>query len=211
MWRLPRAFQERDFIRESREEDEAAIRAYGARILSLLESPWPFAEGKRNELDPRGLTLTPQAKNFWRDYFDHIEKQSGPGGELDGVKDFAAKSAEQAARIAGVLTIVADPGAVAIELREMESGALLADWHLQEAARLTTGARIDPRLSRASKMLTWLKTQGSEYLHLRRVLQFGPKSLRTKTLAVDAMNVLAEHGHVIHDPGRNAYRLRNAA
>jgi hypothetical protein len=40
------------FYRDTAPEDDAAIRAYGARILSILEAPWPLADD-RNELTPR--------------------------------------------------------------------------------------------------------------------------------------------------------------
>jgi hypothetical protein len=41
--------------------DDAAIRAYGARILSLLEAPWPLAERSGNKLAPCALTITDDA------------------------------------------------------------------------------------------------------------------------------------------------------
>ena len=43
--------------RETAPEDERHIKAYGARILSMLEASWPLAEGKRNELEPRELAI----------------------------------------------------------------------------------------------------------------------------------------------------------
>ena len=49
------------FYRDPLPEDDAAIRAYGARILSILEAPWPLAEGRRNELEPRVLRMTEEA------------------------------------------------------------------------------------------------------------------------------------------------------
>lgn len=199
------------FYRETRHEDESAIRHYGGHILTLLESPWPLAEGKRNELAPPTLTIEPNAQAVWRQYHDHIEAQCKPGGELDGVRDFAAKSAEQAARIAAILTIIRNPQSLTVELPEMQAGTKLADWHLYEAARLTSGARISPKLEAASRMLEWLKGQEQQPVHLRRILQFGPKALRTKSVAVDALNILAEHGYLSHDADLSAYRLAGAA
>ena len=49
------------FYRDTAPEDDAAIRSYGARILSILEAPWPLAEGRRNELEPRALTIADDA------------------------------------------------------------------------------------------------------------------------------------------------------
>jgi Protein of unknown function (DUF3987) len=88
--------------------DDAAIKAYGARLLSILEAEPALAEGKRNELDPRALPLSAAATTAWIAFHDHIEKQLGPGAPLAPIKGFAAKAAEHAARIAGVITIVED-------------------------------------------------------------------------------------------------------
>jgi hypothetical protein len=43
--------------READPQDEAAIRSYGARLLSILEAPAKMSEGKRNELEPRALEM----------------------------------------------------------------------------------------------------------------------------------------------------------
>ena len=93
---------------DTRPADEAAIHAYGARLLHLLETPWPTGEGKRNELDPPELVFDPAAERLWRDFFNHVERQSGAGGDLDPIRDLASKAAELAARIAGVISVVSD-------------------------------------------------------------------------------------------------------
>ena len=109
--------------RETEPADEAAIKAYGARLLSLLETPWPLASGKANELDPRPLSMSADCAAAWRAFFDHVESQSGPGQGLNGIRDFAAKAAEHAARIAGVLTVIQDRNATEISWSALK-GAL---------------------------------------------------------------------------------------
>ena len=52
--------------RDASPEDDAAIRAYGARILSILEAPWPLADGRKNELAPRALTIADDAASMAR-------------------------------------------------------------------------------------------------------------------------------------------------
>ena len=81
---------------------------YGARVLSILEAELALAPGKRSELDPRVLPIASEAAIIWRDFHDHVETQCGADSPLALVRDFAAKAAEHAARIAGVLTIVED-------------------------------------------------------------------------------------------------------
>jgi hypothetical protein len=142
----PQSLSGTRLFRATRPEDDAAIRSYGARILSILESEWPLAEGRRCELDLPSLIMSDDAATHWREYFDHIEKQSGVGGDLDSIRDFAAKAAEQAARIAGVLTVISNPNSIEIGFDEMPDAVVLTDWHVAECLRLTNGNQVDKRL-----------------------------------------------------------------
>src|SRR6185437_12968941 len=63
------------FWRESSEAGEAAIKRYGASILSILEKPLPLVDGKTNELSPRILPLAHDARKIWIGFADHIEAQ----------------------------------------------------------------------------------------------------------------------------------------
>lgn len=184
------------FYRDTVPEDDAAIRSYGARILSILEAPWPLAEGCRNELEPRVLTIADDAADSWRAFYDHIEGQCGQGNDLRPVQDFAAKIAEHAARIAGVLTIIDDFRATEIGIDAMHSSLTLADWYVNEAVRLQRAARTDPRLIRAQQLLDWMRERGEAVINFREIVQFGPSAIRTKTSAEEAVSVLTAHGWI---------------
>lgn len=183
-------------FREPRQEDETIIKAYGARLLSILEGPWPLAPGKDNELAPRVLAIGDKAMVIWRAFYDHVERQTGPGSDLVSVRDFASKAAEHAARIAGVLTIVRDQAAAAIDTEEMQSAVVLADWHVNEVLRIHSG-RVDRRLLYAHQLLNWLTEEAVERqtdtIPFRDILRFGPNATRTKAKADEAIAVLVEH------------------
>jgi Protein of unknown function (DUF3987) len=193
--------------RETKPEDDAAIRSYGARILSILESEWPLVEGQRCELDPPSLGMSDEAAAHWREYFDHIERQSGVGGDLDSIRDFAAKAAEQAARIAGVLTIISDPTALEIGVHEMRDAVVLTDWHVAECLRLTNANLVDKRLVRANRLLEWMKAQPAGAISLRHMLQYGPNGIRSKQKAEEALKILVDHGQILNDEKTQRYRL----
>jgi len=196
------------FHRDPDPADDAAIRAYGARILSLLEAPLPLADGARNELEPRALTLDPDAKAALVAFADHIEGQSGSAEGLRPIGDLAAKAAEHAARIAGVLTIVADRGASTIRLDAMAGAITLADWYVNEALRLHHAGRRDPKLVRAKALLDWLQKRGGPEVTPRDVVRLGPAATRTKEPADDALAVLGSHGWVVEASARpRVYRL----
>jgi len=177
-------------------DDDAAIKAYGARLLHILEAEPALAEGKRNELAPRALPLSAEATVAWITFHDHIEKQLGPRASLAPIKAFAAKAAEHAARIAGVLTIVEEIYAKEIGFEAMRGALTLMDWYINEALRIEQGGIIDPKLHRAAALLEWLQAQPAENVTFRDILQLGPNQLRTKGVADEALAILAAHGWI---------------
>jgi hypothetical protein len=197
----PASMAGKRFYREGAPEDEAAIVAYAARIFALLQTRWPLAEGKTNELEPRVLPMTSGAMEVWTTFFNHVEAQSGPGGDLDPITDLAAKAAEHAARVAGIITLVENPDSVEIHEAVMECGVALVDWYLAEALRLARAGRTDPKLLKAQELLGWLQAQKGDVL-FRDILQFGPGSLRLKSEAEAALNTLESHGWVREVPSR---------
>jgi hypothetical protein len=181
--------------RNTEAADEDTIRAYGARILSILESPWPMADGERNELAPPALTLDAGAFGVWKEFHNGVEVRCGQNSELAVIADFAAKAAEQAARIAGVLTIVDDHLATEIKTATMCDAVIIAGWYVNETLRLQQAARTDPKLVRAQRLLDWLQQHGSE-IDLRDILRFGPAHERTKAAAYETLQILIAHGWV---------------
>jgi hypothetical protein len=195
--------------RDPHPNDEAAIHAFGACILSILETPPPLTPGARNELEPRVLSMSADAERYWKACHDNIERQSGKGGELAIIGDFAAKAAEHAARIAGVLTIFERINAAAIADEAMEWGIKLIEWYLGEATRLAQASRTDARLLRAQALLDWLQARSEDTFQVRDALRLGPAALRTKAAAEEAVRILTEHywiGEVSQRP--RIFRLR---
>ena len=78
-------------------------------MLKIFEIPQPAANAIGNELTPRELPLSIEARELWIAFHDEIERDMGKGGRFAEMQDVGSKSAEQAARIAGVLAIVDDP------------------------------------------------------------------------------------------------------
>ena len=183
--------------REPCPQAAATIKAYGARLLSILEAEPALEHGTRNELAPRALTISADATEVWRAFYNHIEGQCGAGNELAPIGDFAAKAAEHAARIAGVITIVEDLHAREIGLDAMQGAVVLADWYVCEALRLQQAGRTDPKLKRAAKLLEWLQGQPGGMASFREMLRLGPSAVRTKAAAEEALTILAAHGWTV--------------
>ena len=170
---------------------------YFGRMMSLLETPLPLAENSQNQLSPRQLPLDPAAKNTWIGFHDHIEKLCRDGEPLHPIKGFAAKAAEHAARLAGMLALVDDLHISTIQPRHIEAGIELAQFYLGEALRLFNSAAENPDLVLAEKLIIWAKDKSHPLISLPLVYQSGPNGIRDKATAKRIIKILADHDRLI--------------
>jgi putative DNA primase/helicase len=106
-------------------------------------------------LTPPTLCLSGAAKRDWISYHDDVEGELGGSGDFGNVQDFAAKTAENAARIAALLHIFEHGPGGEISQNLMQAGAALASWHLFEAKRIigaTEAPQIDFRCPPAARL-----------------------------------------------------------
>jgi hypothetical protein len=182
-------------------ESDANIKRYGARLLDILERPLPLAVGTHNELAPRKVALSQDARRLWIGFHDHVEQRLRQGGELEPVRGLANKLPEHAARIAAVLALINDIEAGAICALDMESGIAMAQHYATEAMRLLGSSRVDSDLYEAQRLLTWLHTTWREpHVSLPDIYQFGPNSIRDKRRARNIAAILEDHGWLISAP-----------
>ena len=190
------------YWREPRQESEAAIKRYGARLLDILERKFPLVEGKLNELSPRELPLSQEARQQWKAFADHVESQVGPHGDLNPIKGLANKLPEHAARLAGVMTLVANIEAVEVAVDYMGSAIELTEFYANEALRLYGANHCDPDLLLAAKTLDWLKSYwDGELIPLSKLYQLGPSAIRDAGTAKRIVNILEGHGWLISVKG----------
>jgi putative DNA primase/helicase len=166
------------------------MQAFHARVRLLLDIPFPLDSDGR--LAPPVLPLSRAAKVVWVKYHDTIERALAPAGQFDGITDFAAKSAEQAARIAACFHLF-EGGSPTGEIAEatLLNASVVAHWHLSETLRITglVGEPEDMRLAR--KLDTWLRKQVGP-VPLEDSLQRTPGPLRKAATRDKAMAVLEE-------------------
>lgn len=183
----------RPYVAESLRDDEALVQ-FTERIRSLLQRQLPLKDGTRNELTPRPLTLTAEAKDKWIQVHDAIEKSVGPNGKFATCKPWASKAAEQCLRIAGVLTLIEDPDARQIEVSTIDRAAELALWHLNEAARLAGTAELSHEVRDAEAVLEWCHSTGRAMVYSREALRLGPARIRERARFGEAMKELVRAG-----------------
>ncbi len=151
-----------------------ALNAFNRRLSELLEQPLSFDDTGTLVLET--LTLTPQATQAWRQYHDHIEAEMGLSGDLFNVRDIAAKSADNAARLAGLFHIFeGHHGEVGPDT--FTRAAALATWHLNEARRFVGGIALPEPMQDAERVWGWLlancNATGGE-IGVRDIRQRGP-------------------------------------
>lgn len=188
------------FWREPAGDSQSLLNRYSQRLLEMLRTPLSIKPGTSNELELPAIDFEPSAKALWLAFSDHIESGLGNGAELEGVRFFAAKSAEHAARLAGVLTLVEDPLAVTISAANMEASISLAEHYLSEWQRLSDSASARPEIIEAERLLAWIGTWPLDVVGLPEIYQRGPNSIRDKKAAQAAVTLLEEHGWLIREP-----------
>ena len=174
--------------------NDRIIENFAARIITCLETDLPVAENSRNRLAPRTLPLMTDARALLQEYALNIERLQAPGETLSTVTAFASKSAEQAARIAGVLTLFDNLDAQGVESAAVQCGIDLAQYYLSEAQRLADAAIIPLEIQHAEKLRIWLQNNWTEPLiSIRIIVWKGPGELRDAKKAKKAVEVLEQH------------------
>jgi len=184
-----------------------SLAAFQKRIRELLDANLPLDEQGR--LSPTLLRLSPGAFSIWREYHDEIEHELRPLGDYATVCDFAAKSAENAARIAGCVHVFEGaPGAILHET--MQRAVALARWYLREALRVLDVLDEPQAWTDARLLDNWLAEAGDS--PVRDVLRLGPAPLRDKARRNAAIEVLSDLGRArIERDGRRQTLARNPA
>lgn len=186
-------------------QDYGALDRFEARLLRILRTPMPMNPDTR-ELTPRRLALRSDARVLLVAYADWIELEQRPEGRFAHVTAYASKSAEQAARIAGVLTLVEDLEAQEVSAEAMKKGLDLALYYLEEAVRLADAAAVSEETAQAEALRTWLlerwpdlalsKKRSPDKVTPRDVVQWGPGVLRETIKVKKAFAILEEFGWV---------------
>jgi hypothetical protein len=155
-------------------------------------------EPQTRELTTRVLPLSDGARTILVSFADVIEVAQAPGGNLAHVTGSASKAAEQAARMAGVLTLWRDLDAREVKPGDMKDAIALAQFYLGDAARLATFSTVSVEFERAEELRKWLldSWQHSEVM-ARDVVQHGPNPLRETSKARAALVCLERHGWLV--------------
>lgn len=193
--------------KECSPDSDAALLQFKGKLIGMLGADLPLQDGTRNQLSPNRLTLSHDAKALLVQYYDATEQAQKPNGKLASVQSYASKSAEQAARIAGVLALWENQGANQINGLTMANGIALAQFYLGEAKRLADVAIVSEVTAQAELLRVWLlEVWAKQEVMPSDIAQHGPNSLRETSKAKAALEILAKHGWVVRLPPNTTIR-----
>jgi len=173
---------------ESAATDPAITRFWDV-VAELIRQPLPTNDA--GELEPETLAITGPAYEAWINVHDAIEEQLSPHGELSVIREFAAKAADNAARIAAVLAYVetrAEPTA-----EHINRAAALAEYYLKTMIQRTQDAANSTTEHEARELADWIRENGGE-LHADSFNKL-PAAYRKAQKARSLLALLVDYGH----------------
>ena len=178
--------------------DSSSIAAFGLRLGTILQTPMKMDE-KTRELQPKTLRLSDEARALLIKFSDIIEAEQAKNESLSDITGTASKSAEQAARISGVLTMWSDLDATEVTAETMKDAINLAQFYLSEALRLADEAVITKDFKQAETLRKWLlETWKEPHILPNDIVQKAPiRALRNRQATTKAIATLVEAGWLL--------------
>ena len=182
-----------------------ALTRFNERTSELLAMPVHVDDD--GGLEVTTLRLAPAAKTVWIAFHDRIEAELVTGGSLVDVRDVAAKTADNAVRLAAIFQVF-EHGIGTVGLPAFESGARIAEWHLHESRRVFGLLAQPEENAMAAKLDTWLldysKAHHVTTVPVSAVQKAGPGKLRSKATLGSAISELEalDRVRLIKGPGK---------
>jgi len=142
------------------------------------------------------LEISPQANKRNIEFYKEVELQSGLSGKYHGVRFFASKSAEQARRIAGVISLFENSEAEEIDEVDMERGVCLSHWYLEEVLRINNNENLEENQKNEDIVIGFLeKRESASTRDMLRVIS--PRYLRKSKELLPVLHRLESSGKII--------------
>lgn len=154
---------------------------------------------------PALLDLSPQARAEWIRFHDEVERELGARGTFRGVRDVAAKAAENAALLSALFHVLEHGASGTIAAEEIRAAACIVGWHLNEARRLLADLDTPPSIAAAIRLDSWLRNEAqandTDRVPTKRIYQYGPNCVRDSRDLRAALAILAERGRARMEEG----------
>jgi hypothetical protein len=141
-----------------RPEDLAAIGRYHAAIDNLLAESWEAEEDGGLVLP--AIRPTQSAMALWEEAYNDIEAEMSDSGDYETIRASASKSAENIARMAGVMAVFLGQSEITVDT--MERAIVLGDYYLEQYLRHGQSGKRFVIEDQAIRLLDWLRSLGKE-------------------------------------------------
>ncbi len=187
----PKSTQGRRLFQES-PEHWPALAKFHRQLANLLNTPIRLDEF--GQLNPIVLDLDREAKDVWISFYNTVESELAPGGDMAEARDVASKAGDNAARLAALFHIF-DQGPVGtIGPDDMQRAARVITWHLYEARRFLNQIAVPEAVNNAMMLENWLldrcKTENVKTIPISWLYKSAPNRLRKKTAQEAALGEL---------------------
>jgi hypothetical protein len=190
------------FSREPASAALAILARFTAQMTAAMARPMPLRQGTRNELAPRTLRMSPDARALWIEFSDHVEGLLKPGAALEPISGFAAKMPEHAARLAAVVTWWQDQDAASVDTTTLRGAMELVQYYADEHLRLHQASVVPPDIAAAQLVLDWLQKRWEQpVISVRDICRSGPNSIRVAKRARELVKILEDHHWLSKVPG----------
>ena len=202
--------------RETNLGQQPAIIAFNQRMSRICERDLPTTPDAPQELKPREISLSSEAKKAWIEFHNENERDLAPEMPFESIRGFANKAPEHAARLAGVISLFENIDSSVVSEQHIKSAILLAKYYRSEALRLFHSGALEPDLVLAQMLLDWLKKNSKNEIALTEIYQKGPSAIRQAATSKRLMRILIDHGWAIEITGltdaelkgKEAFRIR---
>lgn len=171
------------------------LEAFHARIHALLEMKLPMDQ-ETGELTPPLLHLNAEAHQIWVTYYNETEAAIAAQGQFYSIRDFAAKSAENAARLACNFHIFQHGVTGEVDADAMNRAIAITEWHLHETLRVFNHIDTPQEMTHARLLLEWLTRKNHCIITASEIATHGPNPLRQREARHAALKTLCEHGYL---------------
>jgi len=170
------------------------------QALAALFAMEPITDDDLGGLLPRRMR-TDEAEDMLRREYNRVELAQAADGDYSRDKAFASKAMEHACRIAGVLTLVAEPMLHSVSREAMAGAIRLVEFYVAEQIRLSAASAVDEGLRLAQSLLDWIAAKGLTRFTRRDVRRNARRLLRDAKQAQTALDKLVAFGWLIHEGG----------
>lgn len=172
--------------------------AYQRALHTMLN--WDLPEGPDGESSLHRVRLTTEAYDHWLEFTRRIEQQMAPGGELENLTGWAAKTPGGAARLAAVFHCIkhahGQPWAAEVTPDTMTDAieVMLVIIRHSIAAMNMMGA--DSTINGAYKVWHWIERNRLQHFTVRDAFQRFKSIYQHVTDLLSVLNVLEERGYI---------------